>query len=389
MRYASVTNRLQGLGSDKWRNHLRARQMLHDGLPVIMLSIGEPDIAPPSDLLDVAQKAMRAGRTAYSSGRGEPSMLKALAAKYTKRTGRNIGENNVVCLPGTQAALYVVMTALVETGDDVLVGDPLYATYDGIIRSTGANRVSVQLDVDNGFRMKASDVENAITPNTKVLMMNSPHNPTGAVLSSQDIAEIGAVCAKHDLWIISDEVYEDLIFNGTFASPFDNTDLADRTVVVSSISKSHAAPGFRSGWCVGPVEFTGRLLPLAETMLFGNQPFIADMTAYAVAQPPHAAMHMRTAFERRATIIVEAFQGSNSFICRAPQAGMFLLADVSKTGLSGEEFAARLLDDAHVAVMPGSSFGDQINGFVRISLTVPDESISIACDRIKSFLDRL
>ncbi len=389
MRYASVTNRLQGLGSDKWRNHLRAKQMLHDGLPVIMLSIGEPDIAPPSDLLDVAQKAMRAGRTAYSSGRGEPSMLKALAAKYTKRTGRNISENNVVCLPGTQAALYVVMTALVETGDDVLVGDPLYATYDGIIRSTGANRVSVQLDADNGFRMKASDVENAITPNTKVLMMNSPHNPTGAVLSSQDIAEIGAVCAKHDLWIISDEVYEDLIFNGTFASPFDNTDLADRTVVVSSISKSHAAPGFRSGWCVGPVEFTGRLLPLAETMLFGNQPFIADMTAYAVSQPPHAAMHMRTAFERRATIIVEAFQGSNSFICRAPQAGMFLLADVSKTGLSGEEFAARLLDDAHVAVMPGSSFGDQINGFVRISLTVPDESISIACDRIKSFLDRL
>lgn len=389
MRYASVTNRLQGLGSDKWRNHLRAKQMLHEGLPIIMLSIGEPDIAPPTDLMDVAAKAMRAGRTAYSSGRGEPSVLKALAAKYSKRTGRKISENNVVCLPGTQTALYAVMTALVEAGDEVLVGDPLYATYDGIIRSTGATRVSVPLDANNGFRMKASDVEKAITPRTKVLLMNSPHNPTGAVLSAQDIAEIGAVCTKHNLWIISDEVYEDLIFGGTFASPYDDADLAARTVVVSSISKSHAAPGFRSGWCVGPVEFTERLLPLAETMLFGNQPFIADMTAYAVAQPPHAAMHMRKAFERRAEIIVEAFQGSNSFICRAPEAGMFLLADVSKTGLSGEEFAARLLDDAHVAVMPGSSFGDQINGFIRISLTVPDETISVACDRIKAFLASL
>ena len=129
--------------------------------------------------------------------------------------------------------------------------------------------------------MQAADLERVITPQSRVLLLNTPHNPTGAVLSAAEIAEIGEVCIRHNLWIVSDEVYELMIYNGTFASPLDRAELADRTIAVASISKSHAAPGFRSGWCIAPKEFTERLLPLSESMLFGGQPFIADMTAYA------------------------------------------------------------------------------------------------------------
>ncbi len=382
MRYASITSRLQGLGSDKWHVHNKAKALKHQGKPIIMLTIGEPDIPVSEELMGALERSMRAGRTGYSNGRGEPAVLESLAEKYSKRSGRPVTPANFVCFPGTQTALYAVMTALVETGDDVLVGDPLYATYDGIIRSTGSHRVSVPLNPDNEFKLQAEDLEKAVTPNSRVLLLNSPHNPTGAVLSREEISKIGAVCEKHNLWIVSDEVYEDLIFDGTFASPFDDPRLAPRTVCVSSISKSHAAPGFRSGWCAGPEEFCARLLPLAESMLFGNQPFIADMTAHAVAQPSTAAKRMRSAFKRRAEIILEGLSPILSITCHRPEAGMFLLADIRKTGLSGEQFALRLLDEEQVAVMPGEAFGEQINGFVRISLTVPDDDIREACERI-------
>jgi arginine:pyruvate transaminase len=208
------------------------------------------------------------------------------------------------------------------------------------------------------------------------------------VLSRDDISAIGDVCERHDLWIIADEVYEELIFDGGFASPFDDAKLAERTVVVSSISKSHAAPGFRSGWCAGPVEFCEKLLPLAEAMLFGSQPFIADMTADALSRPSGAAEIMRGSFKRRADLIRMEIGKSDTIQCHTPASGMFLLADIRKTGMSGEAFALGLLEQEKVAVMPGESFGEQINGFIRLSLTVSDDVIVEACKRIKRFAER-
>ncbi|GAI24426.1 unnamed protein product, partial [marine sediment metagenome] len=242
MRYASVTGRLAGLGSDKWAVHIRAREMKRAGHEIIELTIGEPDIPTPTDMLDVAEHAMRSGRTGYSNGRGEPGVLAALSAKYTARTGRAIGPEHILCFPGTQTALSLVMLGLAEEGDEIITGDPLYATYDGVVRATGATRVSVPLRPENGFRMQAADLEKAITSKSRVLLLNTPHNPTGAVLSAKEVAEIGEVCRKHNLWIVSDEVYELLIFDGSFASPLDRPELADRTIAVASISKSHAAP---------------------------------------------------------------------------------------------------------------------------------------------------
>ncbi len=211
MRYASITERLSTLGSGKWAVHIEARAMAAAGKDIIELTIGEPDVAPDQALLEECTRAMHAGRTRYSNGRGEPAVVKALAEKYRKRRA-GVTENNILCFPGTQTALFAVMLGLVEAGDAVLVGDPLYATYEGVVASTGARLVPVPLSPGNRFHLRAEDLEKAITPECRVLLLNSPHNPTGAVLTADEIAAIGEVCRRHDLWIVSDEVYEELIF---------------------------------------------------------------------------------------------------------------------------------------------------------------------------------
>ena len=383
MRYASIVDRLAGLGGAKWELHIRAGELAAQGRDIINLTIGNPDVPTPPDLIDTAAAAMRAGRTAYSDGRGEANLRAALAARYTARVGRPIGTDQFLCLPGTQTALYTVLTGLTETGDEVLVGDPMYATYEGVIAASGAKVVPVPLRPENGFRINARDIAARITPQSRAILLNTPHNPTGAVLTPQDIAQIGALAVRHDLWLIVDEVYEELVFDGvTFTSPLANPDLADRVVVLSSISKSHAAPGFRSGWCVGSAAFTARLLPLSETLLFGNQPFIADMTAKAVATSSATAKGMTGRFAARADLLERKLSNAGGLQVHKPDAGMFALINISATGLDDHSYALDLLERHSVAVMPGTSFGSSLAGWVRVALTVDDARLERACDRI-------
>lgn len=383
MRYAAITARLDGLGGGKWSVHALGRQMAAEGQDIIELTIGEPDVPTPAVLVEAASAAMAAGRTGYSNGRGEPALTQALAARYTARRGRAIGADQVMCLPGTQTTLFAVLMALLGPGDEVLVGDPMYATYAGLIAATGAKMVPVPLRAEHGFRMQAADVAVRVTARSRVLFLNSPHNPTGAVLARSDIAALAEIAVAQDLWILCDEVYEEMMFEGTtFASPLDDPALAERVIVASSISKSHAAPGFRSGWCVGPAEFCARLLSLSETMLFGSQPFIADMTAVAVSAPSPVAAGMVERFQRRAGLIFDLLDGRAGLRVNRPEAGMFALVDTSASGLSGEAFAMSLLKDKQVAVMPGESFGAALAGWVRLSLTQDDARIAEACGRI-------
>ncbi|MBC7141405.1 MAG: pyridoxal phosphate-dependent aminotransferase [Rhodobacteraceae bacterium] len=383
MKYAPILDRLAGLGGAKWELHFAAVEARRAGREVIDLTIGNPDVPTPQALVERAAEAMRAGRTEYSTGRGEEGLRAALAARYAARAGRPVGMDQVLCFPGTQTALCAVMMGVAEPGTEVLVGDPMYATYEAVIRASGAVPVPVPLRPENGFRIAAGDIAERITGRSRAILLNTPHNPTGAVLTAEDIDAIGAVARAHDLWIVSDEVYEELVFDGVaFASPFDRADLAERTVAVSSISKSHAAPGFRSGWAVGSAAFADRLLPLSETMLFGNQPFIADMTADAVAAPSAVAAGMRTRFAARARYLDDRLAQETRLRVHLPEAGMFALIDVTATGQGDRDYALGLLDAGGVAVMPGSAFGETLKGWVRVALTVDDARFRAACDRI-------
>ena len=265
----------------------------------------------------------------------------------------------------------------------MLVGDPMYATYMGLIRASGADVIPVPLHQDNGFCMDAGTIEGALTPHSKVIFLNNPHNPTGAVLSRQQMLEIAELAKAKNLWIISDEVYEALTFpHKPFHSMLALKDFADRVIVASSISKAHAAPGFRSGWCIGAPEVMEALLPLAETMLFGNQPFIADMTVAALNQGSAVADALKQNFYRRAQMVERILHAQTEFYAHPPQAGMFVMVNIAKTGLNGEAYASHLLEHGKVAVMPGTSFGEKMQQWIRIALTVPDETLDIALGRI-------
>lgn len=383
MRYARITERLAALGGAKWELYQRARDLVAQGRDIVELTIGEPDIPAPETLIETAAQAMARGRTTYSNGRGEPGLRAALADRYSQESGRTITPDQVLCFPGTQTALFAVMMGLTEEGDGVLVGDPMYAAYEGAIRASGAHVVPVPLRPEHGFRLRPQDLEARVTPACRAILLTTPHNPTGAVLTNEDIAGIGAVARAHDLWIISDEVYAELIFDGTrFHSPLHQAGLAERTVVVSSISKSHAAPGFRSGWCIGPEPFTAALLSLSETMLFGNQPFIADMTEQAIREGSTVAAGMRARYARRAAQLDHCLTEQTRLRVHRPQAGMFALIDVSAYGLSGHDYALDLLEQGGVAVMPGCSFGETLQDWVRVALTVEDAAFDTACTRI-------
>ncbi|WP_171206777.1 pyridoxal phosphate-dependent aminotransferase [Ruegeria sp. HKCCA0235A] len=382
MKTTSVTERLAGLGGAKWGVHLKARDLIKAGADIVEMTIGEPDVPVPDALVEATVASLRAQRTGYSNGRGEAGLLDALAARYSASRGRAFEPGNFLCFPGTQTALFAAMAGVAEAGDEALVGDPMYATYEGVVRASGAEMVPVPLRPEKGFRMQAADIAARITPRSRTILLTTPHNPTGALLTAADIAEIGQLAIARDLWIISDEVYEELIFDGArFVSPLADPELADRVIGVSSISKSHAAPGFRSGWCVGPAAFCEALLPYSETMLFGNQPFIADMTEKAIRDGSEVAPGMAARFSGRATLLADRLEAETDLKVHRPEAGMFALINVSATGLDGEAYAWDLLQ-AGVAVMPGSAFGDSLKDWVRVALTINDTDFGTAVSRI-------
>jgi len=390
MKFAKVTARLGGLGSEKWAVHIEGRRRAALGEPLIFLSIGEPDAPPPAAILEEASRQMHAGRLGYADGRGEENVRRALARLYTRRTGRAVDETHFIYLPGTQTALYAAMMSVVDEGDEVLMADPYYATYEGIIAAAGGVSAPIRVDPDQGFHLKAADLENAITPRSRVLLMNTPSNPTGAVFTRAEIEKIGRVCEKHDLWIISDEVYATMTYGNTvFSSPFDIPELAKRTVVVSSISKSHALPGFRAGWIAASPEFCNRCLPVTETMLFGSQPFIEDAAAFALDNHFPELDAMKRAYEQRARALVKSLEASKRVAARMPEGGMFVMVDVRKTGLSGDDFARRLLAEENVVTMPGESFGLGGSGHLRVALTVSADDITEAAKRIVRLAERI
>lgn len=389
MKFAKLTERLSGLGSEKWAVHIAGRRRADAGRAMIFLSIGEPDSPPPAAILEEAARQMQAGRIRYAEGRGEANVRRALAAVYTRQTGRTINDDQFIYLPGTQTALFAAMMTVVDEGDEVLMADPYYATYEGVIAAAGGIPAPIRVDPDHGFHLRAEDLERAITPRSRVLLLNSPANPTGAVLTRAEIEKIGAVCERHDLWIVSDEVYATMTYgNAVFASPFDVPALEKRTIVVSSISKSHAVPGFRSGWIAASAEFCDRCIPVTETMLFGSQPFLEDATAFALETHFAEVDAMKRNYEARARVLVKALEGSKRVSARMPEGGMFAMIDVRKTGLSGEAFAWRLLEEEDVVTMPGESFGAGGAGHLRVALTVGAGEISEACKRIARLAER-
>jgi arginine:pyruvate transaminase len=390
MKLASIATRLATLGSDKWAVHIEGKRRRAAGEELIFLSIGEPDLPPPQSLIDHTRQHIRIGRLGYSPGTGDLALTQSLSRFYTKQTGRRVGSDQFLFVPGTQTGLSLAFLSILETGDEVLMFDPYYATYEAVITAPGGIPVGVKLDPDRNFHPDLSQLEAAITPRTKAILLNSPSNPTGAVFTATEICGIGDIAKKHDLWIVSDEVYATMTHGEHhFASPFFHQDLEERTIVVSSISKSHAVPGFRCGWMAGSKDFVAKALPVTETMLFGSQPFLEDALSFALDNDFAETEAMRDAYWSRGKALVEGLKASNRVKARMPEGGMFVMVDVRPTGLSGEDFARKLLTEQDVVTMPGESFGEGGAGHLRVALTVDEATMEEAARRIVSLTTSL
>lgn len=389
MRYSNLVNRLDGPGYRSWDVHMKAKQMMAAGEQVILLTIGDPDFDTPAPILDAAIQSLRSGRTHYTPSLGEMKLRAKIAEFHTKQSGQQVAATNVAVVAGAQCALYTAAMCIFEAGDEVIVFDPVYSTYDLVIGATGAKARLVKLRPELGFHFDPADLQAAVTPRTRAIIINSPHNPTGAMLSPEELESIADLCTQHDLWLLYDEVYSHFAYTRPHLNPGTISALSDRTIVISSLSKSHAMTGWRLGWMIAPeklIEYAGDLL---AAMLFGQPPFIQDAALAALSNDWAEVEQMRLNYATRCNLICSTLKDAGKVSCLAPEGGIYVMVDVRNTGMTAYNFAHRLLECEKVGLLPGDAFSTSLHEYLRLSLTAPDDQLAEACHRIQRFGESL
>ena len=378
-----LTN-LNGGGSDGWELFIRAREMIAQGTPVTELTIGEHDIRTHPVILAAMDRSATGGHTGYAMVPGTDALRDAVAARVRLRTGQAASRDNVMITPGAQSALFTSHLAACNPGDKALFIDPYYATYPGTLRGVGAVPTPIKAHAANAFQPRPADIA-AQADGAASLLINSPNNPTGVVYGQDTLEGIAQVCRDHDLWLISDEVYDTQLWDGAHISPRALPDMAQRTLVIGSMSKSHAMTGSRVGWIIGPEPVIAHLINLATHTTYGVAGFVQDAALFALNEGAWLEEEVAVPFKRRRAIAQTIIAAQNAVALVPPQGAMYLMLDISTTGLSGKGFADRLLDTHHIAVMPGESFGHAAAGHIRVAMTIEDVAFGAALTTLCQF----
>ncbi len=375
---------LTGGGSDGWDVFYRARRMISEGQAVTELTIGEHDIGTDASILKAMDASATSGHTGYAMVPGTDLLRDTIAARVQARTGVPTTRDNVLITPGGQAALFASHMAVCDPGETALYLEPYYATYPGTLRGVGAIAKAVKTRADDAFQPQAADIH-AAANGAVSLLINTPNNPTGVVYSRDTLDGIAQVCRDKNLWLISDEVYDTQIWEGEHISPRALPGMAERTLVVGSMSKSHAMTGSRCGWIVGPAEVIAHLINLATHTTYGVPGFIQDAASYALNAGTVLEDEISEPFKRRRKLAMDVLENQNVVGMVPAQGAMYLMLDIRATGCSGEEFANALLDTHAIAVMPGESFGSAAAGHIRVAMTIDDSSFASALKTLVDF----
>jgi len=377
---------LLGGDADGWTVFYRARRMKEAGVPVLELTIGEHDIGTDAAILDEMHRAAQAGHTGYAAVPGIPALRDKIAERLAEATGLPMTRDNVLVTPGGQAGLFAAHHAALDEGQAGLLIDPYYTTYPGTIRAVGARPVPVAAHPEHGFQPRAEDIaRTARQTEARSLLINSPNNPTGAVYGAETLDAIARVAEEHDLWVISDEVYDSQVWSGRHLPFAGRAGMAERTLTVGSMSKSHAMTGSRLGWVAGPAGMIEDMIQLATHTTYGVAGFIQEAALYALELGPAAERDVAAPFRRRRDLLMARLGGQQVLRAVPPEGAMYVMVDIRGTGMTGTGFAEALLDEMQVAVMPGESFGAAAAGHVRVALTLPDETFETAIDRLMAF----
>ena len=387
MHYSPLVKRIAGDGADAWVVHYAARVALERGEDVILLSVGDPDLDTPAPVLERAIEGLRGGDTHYTPATGRHHLREAIAAAHKDRTGQLVDAGNVVFLAGAQNALFVTSLCIAAPGDEVIALEPLYPSYPATLEISGARMVRVAAPAAQGFRIDLAALEAAITARTRALFFATPNNPSGVILSAAELAVIGELARRHSLWVVADEVYAGLAPGGRVPSLA--MELPEQVVTISSLSKSHAMPGWRAGWLVGPAQLVIHAEAMAQCMLFGLPGFIQEAAVTALGVSHDAESRIREYCAARRDFLLSGLARIRGLTCFVPDAGMFLLVDVRGTGLSGHDFMCELYRTERVSVLDGGAFGKETSGFVRVCFATEMELLREAIVRMSRFVKSL
>lgn len=389
MRYSSLASRIGGAGSGAWDNHFRAVARKAAGEDVIVMSIGDPDFDTPPAITDAAIAALKAGDTHYSPLAGRMRLRNAVASYIAPFAGIPLSADNVVIAFGTQNALYAAACLLLDGQDEVLVLEPCFTTYRATIESTGAKVVTMPCPPENDWQPDMAALKAAVTPRTRAICYASPANPTGAAISEANLATIADLAISYDLWVISDEIYCDFIFDGAHRSIASLPGMAERTIIAGSLSKSHAMTGWRVGWAIGPEAFVRHATALNLALSYGAAGFIQEAASVAIEQRLPEVDAIRERFRDRRDLVMAALSNTPGLKLHRPSAGMFVMIDVRETGMDGAEFARRLYESQDVSLLDGAEFGPSGAGFVRLSFATDEAALTEGCRRIRTFAEGL
>jgi len=394
MKFSALTNRIQeksdatgGETIDPWLVHTMATQRVAAGDKITLLSIGqEMDELTPELIVDEAVSSLRTGRHNYADVRGESRLRSAIAAYHQRLTGQVVTPSMVTVFAGAQNALFSLAQVLLEKGDEVILVAPYYTTYQATFGAPGPTVITVQVDSADGYQLDEHKLLNAISHNTRVVVLNAPNNPLGSRYSKSQLATIVQACVEKGIWLVLDAVYLDIVAPESIDLPHQLPGASDILITVGSLSKSHRMTGWRIGWAIGPDVLARHLENLSVCMHYGLPPFIQDAATFAIEKSSHTPDTVRSVMNQRRRVAVSQLEDTAPAKLIDPGEGMFILLDVEALNTSAFSFAVALLESMDVSVLPCDGFGPGGRYLVRIGLCVDGDELESACKRIREFV---
>ncbi|WP_231759638.1 pyridoxal phosphate-dependent aminotransferase [Microbulbifer elongatus] len=385
-RFSKQSQALHSADADVWAVSDRAHELADKGEDVIFLCVGDPNFDTPEPILDFARARLGVGRTHYSPAAGELVLRRAIADIESKVSPHPCDPDDVVVFPGGTNAIYAVLSCLLNPGEQIVIPEPMYIGYVPITDALQLDVRKVSCPADQGFAFEIESIKQAISADTRAVMINTPVNPTGAMATPEQLRELAAYCRARNIWLISDEMYSMITFARRHTSLRAAAEHLDNVIVIDGLSKSHAMSGWRLGWAVAQGELVERLIEYAGATIFGVPQFIQEAAAFALEFDTYFVKQMRDAYEKRRDLIIDRIGKIPGLRCYSPEAGMFVMVDVSAVADDGEAFAGALLDAERVSVLPGKPFGPSAVNHVRLTLAADEVELTRALNRIERFV---
>jgi aspartate aminotransferase len=366
----------------------KARRLEAEGKKIVHLEIGEPDFATPDNIIEAGISAMQNGYTHYTPASGIMEAREAVAGFVARTLKTEVDPTEVVLVPGSKNVLLFTLLACIEPGDEVILPDPGYPAYESQVNFIGGVPKPVTLREESGFRMDLDQLASLVTPKTRMLIINTPQNPTGGILTEEDVKFVCELAHKHDLLVVSDEIYSQLVYGFEHVSPLSQPGMRERTVLMDGLSKSYAMTGWRLGYAVAPKALAAKLdqLMINSSSCAAGFTQMAAIEALSAPESEHAVHRMVKVFQHRRDLVVDGLNAIPGIRCAKPQGSFYAFPNIQGTGFDERELADRLLTEAGVAVLPGTAFGAAGKGYIRLAYTQSEEELKNGLKRIGDFI---